>query len=486
MRGVIVRKMTGLAIAVAASAVLAGCRTMAPEYNKPALPVPDAFPDADAGAGRAAADIPWREFFGDEKLKSLVAMALDHNRDLRSAVLNIERARALYRIQRSEQFPTVDAGASAAVQRVPQGVNGAPVGVTSDQYSASVGASYELDLFGRIRSLNAQALETFLATEQARRGVQIGLVSEVAQAYLTFAADREQLHLAQSTLENQRKAYELTRQRLDAGIANSLAVRQAQTSVETARADVARYTSLVSRDRNALALVVGAPVPDAMLPNGPIEQIGLLADLPAGLPSDVLQQRPDILAAEHQLRGAYANIGAARAQLFPSIRLTASAGTASAALSGLFAAGSGAWSFVPQISAPIFNAGRNRANVRVAEVDRDLAVASYEGAIQIAFREVADALADRRTLDERLSAQQALVEANADSYRLSDARFKGGVDSYLAVLDSQRSLYASQQGLIDIRLARISNLVTLYRALGGGWSEPAATGGAIATAGALP
>jgi multidrug efflux system outer membrane protein len=268
------------------------------------------------------------------------------------------------------------------------------------------------------------------------------------------------------------------RQRFEAGVANALAVRQAQTSVETARADVARYTSFVAQDRNALALVVGAPVPDASLPNGPIEQTGLLADLPAGLPSDVLQKRPDILAAEHQLRGAYANIGAARAQLFPSIRLTASAGVASAALSGLFAAGSGAWSFVPQISAPIFNAGRNRANVRVAEVDRDLAIAAYERSIQVAFREVADALADRSTLGERLSAQQALVEATADSYRLSDARFQGGVDNYLAVLDSQRSMYAAQQALIDVRLARTSNLVTLYRVLGGGWSEPASPSGA--------
>lgn len=484
MSGSMVRRTLMLAV-VALSATLAGCRTLAPDYTRPALPTPDAFPDAGAAQGRAAAEIPWREFFGDEKLKTLIGTALEQNRDLRAAVLNIERARALYRIQRSELFPSVDAGASVAVQRTPEGVNGAPVASTSDQYSVNVGVSgYELDVFGRIRSLNAQALETFLATEQARRSVQISLVAEVAQAYLTFSTDRELLQLAQSTLENQRSAYELTRQRFAAGVANALAVRQAQTSVETARADVARYTTFVAQDRNALALVVGAPVPDTLLPNGPIEQVGLLAELPAGLPSDVLQKRPDILAAEHQLRAAYANIGAARAQLFPAIRLTASAGTASAALSGLFTAGSGAWSFVPQLSAPIFNAGRNRANVRVAEVDRDLAVAAYERAIQAAFREVADALADRSTIDERLSARQALVEATADSYRLSDARFRGGVDNYLAVLDSQRSLYAAQQALIDVRLARTSNLVTLYRVLGGGWSEPApAAGATTATSG---
>ena len=284
--------------------------------------------------------------------------------------------------------------------------------------------------------------------------MHISLISEVAQTYSTLAADRELLQLARNTLESQRAAYELTRQRFSAGIADALALRQAQTSVETARGDVARYTTFVAQDRNALVLVVGAPVPDALLPGGPIEQIGMVTDLPAGLPSEVLQQRPDILAAEHQLRAAFANIGAARAQLFPSIRLTASTGTASSALSALFAAGSGAWSFVPQITMPIFNAGRNRATVRVAEVDRDLALASYERAIEVAFREVADALADRSTIDERLNAQQSLVEATADSYRLSDARFSSGVDSYLAVLDSQRSMYAAQQDLIRVRLVR--------------------------------
>jgi outer membrane protein, multidrug efflux system len=459
-----------LALVVAASLVLGGCRTLAPDYARPVMPVADTFPEAGAISGRAAADIPWRDFFGDERLKSLMVMALEHNRDLRRAVLNIERARAQYRIQRSDLFPSVDVGASASVQRVPRGVNGAPEGRTVEQYSASVESSYELDLFGRVRSLNARALETFLATEHTRRSVHISLISEVAQAYSTLAADEQLLQLAQSTLDSQRAAYELTRQRFNAGIADALALRQAQTSVETARGDVAIYTTFVAQDRNALVLVVGAPVPDALLPAGPIEQIAMVTDLPAGLPSEVLQQRPDIRAAEHQLRAAFANIGAARAQLFPSIRLTASAGTASGALSALFAAGSGAWSFVPQITLPIFNAGRNRATVRVAEVDRDLALASYERAIEVAFREVADALADRSTIDERLNAHQSLVEATADSYRLSDARFSSGVDSYLPVLDSQRSMYAAQHDLIRVRLARASNLVTLYRALGGGWS----------------
>ena len=232
------------------------------------MPVAATFPDAGAGSGRAAADIPWREFFGDERLKSLIGMALEHNRDLREAVLNIERARAQYRIQRSDLFPSVDVEASASVQRVPRGVNGAPEGGTVEQYSASVVSGYELDVFGRVRSLNAQALETFLATEQTRRSVHISLVSEVAQAYATLAADREVLQLAQSTLDSQRAAYELTRERFNAGIADALALRQAQTSVEIARGDVARYTTFVAQDRNALVLVVGAPVPDALLPDG--------------------------------------------------------------------------------------------------------------------------------------------------------------------------------------------------------------------------
>jgi multidrug efflux system outer membrane protein len=471
-------------VALVSAAALAGCRTMAPAYVAPALPVAETFPDAGTETGRAAADVPWRELFGDDRLRHIVELALTNNRDLRAAVLNIERARALYRIQRADLLPTVTAGAGVAVQRTPEGVNGAPVGATADQYSASVGVSgYELDLFGRIRSLNARALQAYLATEQARRSVQISLVSEAAQAYLTLAADQELLQLAQDTLVNQRAALELTRQRLEAGVTNVLALRQAQTSVEIARGDVARYTSLTAQDRNALTLIVGAPVPATLLPEGPLERVGVLADLPAGVPSEVLRRRPDILAAEHQLRGAYANIGAARAQLFPTIRLTASGGVASAALSGLFAAGSGAWSFAPQIAMPIFDAGRNRANVKVAEVDRDLAIAAYEQAIQAAFREVADALAERSTLDDRLSAQQALVDATSDSYRLSDARFKGGVDSYLAVLDSQRALYGAQQGLIGVRLTRIANLVTLYRTLGGGWTETGAQASAATVAG---
>lgn len=463
-----------MSVVALASLAVGGCRTMAPEYARPEAPVPTTFANAAGPAdegGRPAADIPWDEFFTDARLRQVVATAIANNRDLRTAVLNIDRARAQYRIQRSALFPTVNVTASGVRQRIPEGVFGGAGGAfNAEQYSANVGVSgYELDIFGRIRSLNDRAVQAYLATEQARRAVQIGLVAEVAQAYLTHAADQERLALARETLEGQQTSLGLTRQRLDAGVASALDVRQAETTVETARADVARYTALVAQDRNALDLIVGAPVAPDLLPVGPLQAVSALADLPAGVPSTVLQQRPDVLSAEHQLRAMYANIGAARANFFPTISLTTSVGTASGALSGLFTAGSGAWAFLPQMVMPVFNAGRNRATLDVAEVDRELALASYERTIQAAFREVADALAVRATIDEQLAAQEGLVRAAADGLRLADARFRGGVDSYLPVLDAQRALYQSQQGVIAVRLARSANLVSLYRALGGGW-----------------
>lgn len=464
-----------MSVVALASLAVGGCRTMAPEYARPEAPVPATFANAAGGAderGRGAADIPWDKFFTDANLRRIVGTAIANNRDLRTAVLNIDRARAQYRIQRSALFPSVNVTANGVRQRIPEGVFGGAGGAfNAEQYSANVGVSgYELDIFGRIRSLNDRAVQAYLATEQARRAVQIGLVAEVAQAYLTYAADQERLALARETLESQQTSLGLTRQRLDAGVASALDVRQAETTVETARADVARYTMLVAQDRNALDLIAGAPVAPELLPAGPLQAVSALADLPAGVPSTVLQQRPDVLSAEHQLRAMYANIGAARANFFPTISLTTSVGTASGALSGLFTAGSGAWAFLPQMVMPVFNAGRNRATLDVAEVDRELALASYERTIQAAFREVADALAVRATIDEQLAAQEGLVRAAADGLRLADARFRGGVDSYLPVLDAQRALYQSQQGVIAVRLARSANLVSLYRALGGGWT----------------
>jgi multidrug efflux system outer membrane protein len=480
------RTMNKTLISIAMASLLAGCASMAPEYERPQAPVAAEW-GSESGKGDArVSDIGWREFFVDEKLRKLVEIALANNRDLRVAALNIDRARAEYRIQRADLFPTVNAGASATIQHNGSGSNAgnATTGTgtttssagggsgTNRNYRASVGLSaYELDFFGRIRSLNDQALQLFFATEEAQRSTQISLVAEVANAWLTLGADRERLRLAQDTFASQKESYNLTRRRFELGVASELDVRQAQTTMDTAQVDVARYTALVRQDENALTLLLGTPLPQELRPEGDKIEVTALAELPAGVPSEVLQRRPDVLQAEHQLRAANANIGAARAAFFPTISLTASVGTASSELSGLFGGGSGFWTFVPQITIPIFNAGRNQANLDVSEVQKDINIAQYEKAIQTAFREVADALALKATLDQQFAAQKSLVDATDVSYRLSEARFKSGIDSYLTVLDSQRAMYASQQNLITLRLVVLSNQVTLYRVLGGGWKE---------------
>ncbi len=471
-----VASLLRVSILVAGFAALAGCSTMAPKYSQPAAPVPVVWPvgpayqaTTDKPADKAIADIPWQEFFVDPQLRKVIALALENNRDLRIAVLNIERAQAQYQIRRADLLPKVDANASASIQRIPEGLSSSGRDMTVEQYSVGLGvASYELDLFGRVRSLKDQALEQFLATEQARQSVQISLVSQVATSYLALAADRERLQLAKETLVNQRAAYQLVKSRYEAGVANALALSQAQTSVDVARVDIARYTTLVAQDENALNLVVGSPVPGDQLPATLSATITALKDIPPGLPSDLLLQRPDILQAEEQLKGFNANIGAARAAFFPRITLVSSIGLGSDELSGLFKTGAFAWSFAPRISLPIFDGGSNQANLQVAEADRNIAVAQYEKAIQTAFREVADALAQRGTIDEQLAAQQSLTDATVESYRLSQARFDQGVDNYLTVLDSQRSLYGAQQALVGTRLARLANLVTLYKVFGGG------------------
>jgi multidrug efflux system outer membrane protein len=396
--------------------------------------------------------------------------------------LNIEQARAQYQIQRADLFPTVAASGEAVHQRTPADLSQAGRAVTSHTYSAGIGfSSYELDLFGRVRNLNEQALQQFFATEEARRSTQISLVAEVANVYLTATADGELLRLARDTLASQESSYKLAQRSHELGVASALDLRQAQTSVEVARADVARYTRALAQDLNALALLVGAPLPSDVRPGGvqpeDLQWIDRLAELPAGLPSEVLQRRPDVLQAERQLQAANATIGAARAAFFPRISLTASAGVASSSLSDLFQGSARTWSFVPQVSLPIFDAGRNRANLEVSKTQRDIALAQYELAIQSAFREVVDALAARGTFDEQLAAQQALVDATGETYRLSQARYRSGVDSYLAVLDAQRSLYAAQQSLITLRLSRSANLVTLYKVLGGGWQRVEAAKG---------
>jgi multidrug efflux system outer membrane protein len=455
--------------------VFSGCTT-APKYARPEAPVPSGWPagpaykdNAAKPGDRSAADIAWQEFFTDMKLQKLIGLALQNNRDLRIAALNIERSRALYGIQRADLFPTVTAAGSAVNARTPGVLSATGEPIITHQYSVNLWISgYELDLFGRVRSLKDRALEEFFASEEARRSIQISLVAEVAGNYLALAAGKESLKIAWDTFESQLASYNLIKRRFEAGASSELDLRQAQTSVDSARVDIALFTRQVAQDENALALIVGSPIPADLLPSA-FGEVTAIKDLSAGLPSEVLQLRPDIMEAEHLLKAANANIGAARAAFFPRIALTTSIGLSSDELSGLFKGGTGTWSFAPQITLPIFDAGRNLSNLKVSEVDREILLANYEKAIQIAFREVSDALAQRGTFGDQLDAQQSLLDATAKSYFLARARYEKGIASYLNVLDAQRSLYSAQQGAIAVRLARLTSLVTLYKVLGGGW-----------------
>ncbi|AZC31567.1 Efflux transport system, outer membrane factor (OMF) lipoprotein [Pseudomonas chlororaphis subsp. piscium] len=456
---------------VPALALLGGCINLAPEYQRPEAPVAEQWlPGSQPGKGEAAADIHWQQFFTDSRLARLQTLALANNRDLRLASLNIEKAQAQYRIQRAALFPAIDAGVSGTHARTPASSSSSGVATTSHDYSAQLGlSSYELDVFGRLRNLKDEALEAYLALAETRRSTQISLVAEVATAWLTLAADNELLRLAQETLRSQQATYELTQRSHALGGSSGLALAQAQTTVESARGDVAVYASQILQDRNALRLLVGSEIPDELLPGASLQSAALLVRVPDELPSSLLQRRPDVLAAEHTLKSANIDIGAARAAFFPSISLTANAGSASSALSGLFKAGSGAWTFAPSISLPLFDAGSNRATLDAAKVEREIQVQTYQQTVQSAFKEVADALAERSTLDERLEAQQALTDASRKSFELADALYRGGSQSYLEALDAQRSLYSAQQDLISLRLAEQSNRVTLYKVLGGGW-----------------
>jgi multidrug efflux system outer membrane protein len=474
-----------LTAALSLAALLGGC-SLAPTYERPAAPVDAAYPTGPAyGSANqavaqpgspAAADVGWHQFFTDPLLQQLIQLSLSNNLDLRVAALNVQAAQAQYRIQRSELFPTVGVGATETAQRTPADLSRSGVAGTSRSYQ--VGAtisSWELDLFGRIRSLNEQALQLYLAEDETRTATQLALVSEVANAYLSLRADQELLQLTRDTLKSQRDSYDLTKQSYDGDVATALDLSQAEVSVRTAERNLSQFVRQVAQDNNALTLLLGNPIPadvrarldqpaaldDAMMPT----------NLPAGLPSDLLERRPDVRAAEHDLRAANANIGAARAAFFPTISLTGSAGTASASLGGLFKGGSGVWSFTPQIVAPIFAGGSLLANLDLSKVQKQIQVAQYEHSIQTAFREVSDALAGRGTIDDQIRSQQLLVAANQRAYDLSQQRFRQGVDNYLNVLDSQRSLYESQQVLVQTRLGRLTNLVTLYKVLGGGWTE---------------
>lgn len=463
-------------IALSLAVLLAGC-SMAPKYERPASPSAEVYPKfgdtsssaADASAGPAP---DWTDFFGDARLRALVTLALENNRDLRVAALNVDRARSLYRIQRSALVPGLDGTAGVSRSRAPADLSSSGAAATSSRYSVGVNLpSYEVDFFGRVASLRDQALEQYLATEEARRSARIGLVSAVARQYLALVALDEQLTLARRIQDAAERSYDLNKRSFDAGVASELDLRTADAQRQSVRADVAAFEQRRVQADNALVLLVGAPLPADLPAAGSLGAQGLIADLPAGLPADLLARRPDILAAEHTLRAANANIGAARAAFFPRVTLTAFGGTASADLDGLFKSGSGQWSFAPSLSVPIFAAGRNKAQLEVAKIEKRIEIANYGKAVQTAFREVADALATKAFISTQVEAQDARVAAARRRHELSDKRYEAGVDSFLTVLLAQQELFGAEQSLVQARLARLTNLTDLYAALGGGWSE---------------
>lgn len=469
-------------LALCATVTLGGC-SMAPRHVRPAGAVPTALPQGGtypAGASDAAdlSAIGWQDFFTDPRLRGVIALALENNRDLRVAAANVLQARAQYRVERSNLLPTVNVGGGAAVGNS-RGVGGAAVGVspgvggagnpTIEIYQANIGVSaFELDLWGRLRNLNEAALQQYFATQEARRAARISLVAETAAAWLTLAADRDRLALARDTLASFKQSLDLTTARFQSGVASELDVRQADTNYQAARNDIAVLQAQIAQDINALNLLAGGTVAEALLPDALGTEDYTLARLPGDLRSDVLLRRPDVLGAERRLMAANANIGAARAALFPTISLTASFGTVSTALSGLFGANSDAWSVAPAATLPIFSFGRGSSNLAAAKAAQQGAVAAYEQTLQAAFRDVADALATRGTIDEQLSARAARADSATVAARLSDARYRAGVESFLTTLDAQRTAYGARRDLVTTRLNRAANLVAVYRALGGG------------------
>jgi multidrug efflux system outer membrane protein len=502
-------RRTGLLLA--GFTLLAGC-SLDPDYQRPDLPVATAYPDGVAyrtasltptaggvaASGLSADSIGWRDFFTDPRLLRLVEISLRNNRDLRVAGLNVAAAQASFRVQNSDLFPAVGLSGNAQYQGLPDSTTiprpGASTGGAASSLSATgaqggtfryftagIGfTSYEIDLFGRLRSLGRQAFEQYLSSDETRRSTQLSLVAQVAGAYMSWLADQELLRISQDTFASQQNSYKLTQAMLTSGTDTLLSLRQVETAVETARANIYQYTRQVAQDENNLTLLLGQPIPPDLPIGSKLDDQGLLADIQPGLPSTLLARRPDIVAAEHTLLSANANIGAARAAFFPSISLTANDGVASNQLGRLFTGGATTWSFAPTINIPIFTFGRNAGNLEYAKLQKDIDVARYEQAIQTAFREVSDALAARATYRDQIAAQQRLVAAASDYYRLSNLRFRSGVENFLNTLDAQRTLYGSQQTLVNLKLAELNNLVTLYKALGGGWQEQSTTAVAAA------
>ena len=438
-----------------------GC-TMVPRQERPAAPVAAQYPGMTATNEGAAADLTWRNFFLDERLKALIELALVNNRDLRVAILNVEQSRAEYRITRSASFPTIDGSGTYTRSHAN--------GVTANQWSASLGTTaYEVDLFGRVRSLNQQALQKYFATDEDRRSEQVSLVAQVATEYFTLRQAEESLDLSRRTLLAVQESYDLSQALFDAGASSELDLREAEGQIQTAKISITAYERQRDQAENALTLLVGRPLP-ADLPAGrPFTDTNLLAEIPAGLPSELLERRPDILEAEHTLAAANANIGAARAAFFPTLSLTTSVGATSSQLSRLFGAGTGVWSFGPQVTVPIFTAGQNLADLDAANVGKRIEIANYEKAIQTAFREVADALAGAGSYARQIVEEAALVNAQQRRHELAAARYRQGADTYLNELTAQQDLFSAQQGLIQAQYNKLASQISLYQALGGGW-----------------
>lgn len=494
------RRTRAIAGLLVAASSLSAC-SMAPKYVRPDLPVPPSWPAGDAYLRQTEAPLPsvtYRDIFRDTRLQRLVDQALANNRDLRVAIANIQAARAQYRIQRADLLPQLDANAGYTYRRNNGGAtfnNGAGTGGTgtggtgtggtgtggtgtggtvvssggsNSTFSANLGVTaFEIDLFGRVRSLTDAAQSRYFGQEAAARATRLTLVGDVATAWLNYAADRSLLRVAEETATSAERSVRLTEARLRGGIAPRSDLRQAQQVLETARADVATQDAALAQDVNALQLLVGAPVDTALLAPSIEDAQATIAALPAGLDSGILLRRPDVVQAEYELRATNAEIGAARAAMFPRISLTGLVGFASTALRTLFRDGAFSYSASPSASYPIFQGGAARAGVEFSQAQRDAALATYERAIQTAFQEVSDALATQGTITDRLAANRRFADAATDTFNLAEARYRGGVDTFLSSLDAQRSLYSAQRTLVTTQLLRATNLVTLYRVLGG-------------------
>lgn len=472
------KKSHSALLALAASTMLSACN-LAPKYDRPQAAVPVTLPQGEGVYPAAATDAPdiskigWRAFFIDERLQQVIQTGLDHNQDLRLAAANVLQARAQYRVQRSDLLPSVGASGAGTFTNsaaFAAGAGGTGGGATDiEYYTANVGiSSFEIDLFGRVRNLSKAALEQYFATEEAQRATRVALIGEIANAWLTLASDRDQLRIAEQTLGAFQQTLELTSAQYRIGVASELESRQAETSYQSARNDIAALRTRIAQDVNALQVLTGATVPATLLPNGLGDKPATIDVLPGNIPSEVLLRRPDVLGAEHQLIAQNANIGAARAAFFPTISLTATAGLLSSALGSLFSSGTETYNVSPSVSLPLFDFGRRKGNLDYARASQKAAVATYQKTIQTAFREVSDALAQRGTIDEQIAAQTARARAADVTATLADARYRAGIDSFLIALDSQRNAYAARQALVTTRLSRASNLVSLYRTMGGG------------------